>query len=333
MSNSRFDVVGIGNAIVDVLAKADDDFLAGHDLQKGAMTLIDGGAADRLYGEMAEPMEQSGGSAANTIAGLASLGAECAFIGKVHDDILGERFRDAIRGEGVTFETPAATDSATTARCLIFVTPDAQRPMQTYLGACVEPAPKDIDPEIIEGSKITYLEGYLWDPEDAKEAFIRAADIAHNAGNRVSLSLSDPFCVDRHRADFLRLLEGHVDILFANEHEIISLYEVNDFDEALQYVRGHCEIAALTRGEKGSVVVSGDEVHVIDAAPVEQVVDTTGAGDAYAAGFLYGITHHLDLHDAARIGGVAAAEVISHMGARPGEPLGSLIEHKLHINL
>ncbi len=333
MSNSRFDVVGIGNAIVDVLAKADDDFLAGHDLQKGAMTLIDGGAADRLYGEMAEPMEQSGGSAANTIAGLASLGAECAFIGKVHDDILGERFRDAIRGEGVTFETPAATDSATTARCLIFVTPDAQRTMQTYLGACVELAPKDIDPEIIEGSKITYLEGYLWDPEDAKEAFIRAADIAHNAGNRVSLSLSDPFCVDRHRADFLRLLEGHVDILFANEHEIISLYEVNDFDEALQYVRGHCEIAALTRGEKGSVVVSGDEVHVIDAAPVEQVVDTTGAGDAYAAGFLYGITHHLDLHDAARIGGVAAAEVISHMGARPGEPLGSLIEHKLHINL
>lgn len=333
MSNSRFDVVGIGNAIVDVLARADDDFLARHDLLKGAMTLIDGDTADRLYQEMSDPVEQSGGSAANTIAGLASLGGSCAFIGKVHDDVLGERFRDAIRAGGVTFETPASQDSSSTARCLIFVTSDAQRTMQTYLGACVELAPRDIDPAIIQESKIIYLEGYLWDPEDAKEAFIRAATIAHDAGNRVSLSLSDPFCVDRHRADFLRLLEGHVDILFANEQEIISLYEVDDFDEALQFVRGHCEIAALTRGEKGSVVVSGDEVHVVDAAPVEQVVDTTGAGDAYAAGFLYGITHHLDLHDAARIGGVAAAEVISHMGARPAEPLGSLIEHKLHINL
>lgn len=333
MNDTRFDVAGIGNAIVDVLAKTDDAFLATHDLSKGAMTLIDGDAAERLYKEMHDPMEQSGGSAANTIAGLASLGGACAFVGKVHDDALGDSFRDAIRGMGVTFDTPAATDSASTARCLIFVTPDAQRTMQTYLGACVELGPRDIDPEVIRNSKITYLEGYLWDPAAAKEAFIRAATIAHEAGNRVSLSLSDPFCVDRHRGDFLNLLEGHVDILFANEDEITSLYEVDDFDDALQYVRGHCEIAALTRSEKGSVIVSGDEVHVIDAAPVERVVDTTGAGDAYAAGFLYGITHHLDLHDAAHIGGVAAAEVISHMGARPAEPLGSLIEHKLHINL
>ncbi len=333
MSNARFDVVGIGNAIVDVLAKTDDAFLATHELSKGAMTLIDGAAAERLYLEMADPVEQSGGSAANTIAGLASLGASCAFIGKVHDDVLGDRFRGAIREAGVTFETPATKESAPTARCLIFVTPDAQRTMQTYLGACVELGPRDIDPAVIQDSKITYLEGYLWDPEAAKEAFIRAATIAHDAGNRVSLSLSDPFCVDRHRGDFLSLLEGHIDILFANEHEITSLYEVDNFDDALQYVRGHCEIAALTRGDKGSVVVSGDEVHVIDAEPVNKVVDTTGAGDAYAAGFLYGLTHHLDLHDAARIGGVAAAEIISHMGARPAEPLGSLIEHKLHINL
>ena len=333
MSNTRFDVTGIGNAIVDVLAKTDDAFLTTHGLPKGAMTLIDGDAAERLYKEMGNPVEQSGGSAANTIAGLASLGGACAFVGKVRDDTLGDSFRDAIRGMGVTFDTPAATDSAPTARCLIFVTPDAQRTMQTYLGACVELGTRDIVPDVIENSSITYLEGYLWDPEAAKEAFIRAATIAHEAGNRVSLSLSDPFCVDRHRSDFLNLLEGHVDILFANEEEIMSLYEVDDFDDALQYVRGHCEIAALTRSEKGSVVVSGEEVHVIDAAPVEQVVDTTGAGDAYAAGFLYGITHHLDLHDAARIGGVAAAEVISHMGARPAEPLGSLIEHKLHINL
>jgi len=333
MSNARFDVVGIGNAIVDVLAKTDDAFLATHDLPKGAMTLIDGDTAERLYKEMDSPLEQSGGSAANTIAGLASLGGECAFIGKVHDDGLGDSFRDAIRAMSVTFDTPSTTDSASTARCLIFVTPDAQRTMQTYLGACIELGPRDIDQEIVEAAKITYLEGYLWDPAAAKEAFIRAATIAHEAGNRVSLSLSDPFCVDRHRSDFLRLLEGHVDILFANEDEIKALYEVDDFDAALQYVRGHCEIAALTRGEKGSVVVSGDEVHVVDAAPVEQVVDTTGAGDAYAAGFLYGITHHLDLHDAACIGGVAAAEVISHMGARPAEPLGSLIEHKLHITL
>ncbi len=326
------DVVGIGNAIVDVLAKAEDSLLTEHDLAKGTMTLIDAETAERLYGVMSEPMEQSGGSAANTIAGLASLGANCAFIGKVRDDLLGDRFRAAIQELGVAFDTPAAHDSAPTAQCLILVTPDAQRTMQTYLGACVELGPRDIDPKVITDSKITYLEGYLWDRPEAKEAFVRAATIAHEAGNKVSLSLSDPFCVGRHRDDFLQLLEGHIDILFANEDEITSLYDVDEFDEALQYVRGHCEIAALTRGKKGSVVVSGQELHVIDAAPVSSVVDTTGAGDAYAAGFLYGITHHLDLCDAAHVGGVAAAEVIGHMGARPAEPLGTLIEHKLNIH-
>lgn len=329
MGDKRFHVVGIGNAIVDVLAKADDAFLESNEMIKGGMTLIDEITAGNLYGMMNAPMEQSGGSAANTIAAMASLGANCAFVGKVCDDLLGKRFTDAIHEIGVTFETPAAQDTTSTARCLIFVTPDAQRTMLTYLGTCVELGPRDIDPDIIADAQITYLEGYLWDPEDAKEAFIRAATIAHEAGNKVALSLSDPFCVDRHRDGFLKLLEGHVDILFANEIEITSLYQVDEFDDALQYVRGHCEIAALTRSEKGSVVVSGDEVHVVDAEPITSVVDTTGAGDAYAAGFLYGLTHHLGLRDAAHVGGIAAAEVIGHMGARPAEPLGSLIEHKL----
>ena len=329
--DKKFHVVGIGNAIVDVLAKTDDAFLERHGMAKGGMTLIDEITAGTLYGQLPVPIEQSGGSVANTMAGMASLGAKCAFVGKVCDDLLGQRFTDAIREIGVTFETPPAKDSTSTARCLICVTPDAQRTMMTFLGTCVELGPRDIDPEMIAAGEILYLEGYLWDPPEAKEAFLRAATIAHEAGNKVSLSLSDPFCVDRHREDFLQLLEGHVDILFANEQEIKTLYQVEEFDDALQYVRGHCEIAALTRSELGSVVVSGDEVHVIDAAPVEEVVDTTGAGDAYAAGFLYGLTHHLGLRDSAHVGGVAAAEVISHLGARPSEPLGSLIEHKLNI--
>ncbi|MBT3556521.1 MAG: adenosine kinase [Rhodospirillales bacterium] len=331
MSDKRFHVLGIGNAIVDVLARTDDAFLESREMVKGGMTLIDEITAGNLYGEMQAPMEQSGGSAANTIAAMASLGSDCAFIGKVCDDLLGERFTDAIREIGVTFETAPAQDTTSTARCLIFVTPDAQRTMLTYLGTCVELGPRDIDADMVADAQITYLEGYLWDPPEAKEAFIRAATIAHEAGNKVSLSLSDAFCVDRHRDDFLQLLEGHVDILFANEDEITSLYQVDEFDDALQYVRGHCEIAALTRSENGSVIVSGDEIHVIDAAPVTEVVDTTGAGDAYAAGFLYGMTHHLGLRDAAHVGSVAAAEVISHMGARPAEPLGSLIEHKLNL--
>ncbi len=331
LGNKKYHVVGIGNAIVDVLAKTEDAFLEQHGMTKGAMTLIDEQTAVSLYGELPAPMEQSGGSAANTMAGLASLGANCAFVGKVCDDMLGQRFMDAIREIGVTFETSPAVDSVSTARCLICVTPDSQRTMMTFLGACVEFGPRDIDPELIAASGIIYLEGYLWDPPKAKEAFVRAASIAHEAGNKVSLSLSDAFCVDRHRADFLQLLEGHVDILFANEEEITALYQVDEFDEALQNVRGYCEIAALTRGPKGSVIVSGDDVHVLDAADADPVVDTTGAGDAYAAGFLYGLTHHMGLRDCAHVGGVAAAEVIRHMGARPSEPLGKLIEHKLNI--
>ncbi len=336
MADWQYDVVGIGNAIVDVLARADDEFLKTRGVPKGAMTLIDDQTAESLYYEMIDLsnfIEQSGGSAANTISALASLGGKGAFIGKVRDDTLGDRFRDTIHYLGIEFSTPAATDSAPTARCLILVTPDAQRTMQTYLGACVELGPDDIDPDLIISSQVTYLEGYLFDRPAAKEAFIKAATIAHGGDGKVALTLSDAFCVERHRDDFLKLLEGHIDILFANEDEIKSLYRVDEFDEALQYVRGHCEIAALTRSEKGSVIVRGDELHVVDAEDLTSVVDTTGAGDAYAAGFLFGITHHLDLFDAARIGGIAAAEVIGHMGARPEEPLDKLIENKLRIKI
>lgn len=329
--SARFDVVGIGNAIVDVLAHADDDFLLRHGMNKGAMQLIDADTADRLYGDMGPGVECSGGSAANTIAGLASLGGRGAFIGKVRDDDLGRVFHHDIESIGVHFPTSAATDGAPTARCLINVTPDAERTMSTFLGACVELGPVDVDEDVIRASQVTYLEGYLWDKEDAKAAFVKAAELAHEAGREVSLSLSDPFCVDRHRDSFRELVENHVDILFANEEEILSLYRVGDFDTALQHVRGHCEVAALTRSAKGSVVVSGDEVHIVDAERGVNVIDTTGAGDAYAAGFLYGYTNDsaADLARCAKLGGIAAAEVISHFGARPETPLNELVAAKL----
>ena len=316
MAEPSFDVVGIGNAIVDVLAHAEEKFLADQKLAKGAMTLIDAAGAERLYGLMAPGVEASGGSAANTVAGLAGLGGKAAFIGKVADDQLGQVFGHDIRAVGVDFDTKPLKSGATTARCLIFVTPDAQRTMQTFLGACVELGPEDVDDGKVASSQAVYLEGYLWDPPRAKEAFLKAARIAKQAGRKVSLSLSDAFCVDRHREEFLELIEHHVDILFANENEITSLYQVRDFDSALQKVRGHCEIAALTRSEKGSVVIRGDEIHVVDAEKVAKVVDTTGAGDAYAAGFLYGYTQGKDLRRCARLGGMMAAEVISHYGAR-----------------
>ncbi len=325
MTQSITDVIGIGNAIVDVLSHAEDDFLVSHGLTKGVMTLIDAEQANRLYDNMGPGVEMSGGSAANTIAGLASLGGHGAFVGKVCDDQLGKVFRHDIRSLGVAFDTSAVHDSAPTARCLILVTPDAQRTMNTYLGACVELGPNDIDPATIAGAKITYLEGYLWDPPGAKDAFRKAVDIARQADRKVALSLSDPFCVDRYRHEFRELVEHGVDIVFANEDELKSLYEVETFDEGLQHIRGHCEIAALTRSEKGSVVVSGDEIHVVDAIPVDHVVDTTGAGDLYAAGVLFGLTQGLSLYDCGRIGGIAAAEVISHFGARPEVPLSSLI--------
>jgi sugar/nucleoside kinase (ribokinase family) len=329
MTAAQYDVVGIGNAIVDVIARADDAFLSAKKLAKGAMTLIDEGQADALYAAMGPGTESSGGSAANTMAGIASLGGKGAYFGKVRNDQLGQVFAHDMRAIGVSFESKAATNGPSTARCLILVTPDAQRTMNTYLGACVNLGPEDVDEAVVKDARVTYLEGYLWDPPRAKEAFVKAAKIAHAAGRKVSLSLSDAFCVGRHRDSFRDLVANHVDILFANESEIGSLYEVESFDAALQAVRGSCEIACLTRSEKGSVIVAGEEVHVIDAERAGAVVDTTGAGDLYAAGFLYGWTHGYGLARAGRIASVAAAEAISHVGARPQTNLKALVKQRL----
>ena len=324
-NGATFDILGIGNAIVDVIAHADDRFLTDRGITKGGMTLIDADGATSLYGDMAAGIEMSGGSAANTIAGAASLGARAAYIGKVRNDQLGEVFAHDIRAIGVHYDTPLAEAGPPTARCLILVTPDAQRSMNTFLGASQELGPDDVDAALVAAATITYLEGYLWDPVHAKAAFRKAMDIAHGAGRQVAMTLSDSFCVDRYRQEFRELVDHQIDILFANEDEIKSLYEVDDFDDALQAVRGKCDIVALTRSEKGSVILTGGEVHVIDAAPVAKVVDTTGAGDLFAAGFLYGITNGLGPAESAGIGGRAAAEVISHMGARPEIDLKTLL--------
>jgi len=329
VSDTRFDVIAIGNAIVDILVHAEDEFLNTHGLLKGAMALVDSDAAQSLYDKVGPAVECSGGSAANTIAGLASLGGRGAFVGKVRDDQLGRVFIHDMRAAGVHFETPPAAHGPATATSLVLVTPDAERTMQTYLGACVDLGPADIDVDAVGDAAVTYLEGYLWDPPAAKEAFLKAADAAHQRGRKVALSLSDPFCVDRHRDDFAELVTNHVDILFANEDEILSLYQVDEFDAALQIVRGQCDIAAMTRGAKGCVVVRGDEVHIIDAEAVDTVVDTTGAGDAFAAGFLSGYTQREELAIAARMGNIAAAEVISHLGARPATPLKELVAERL----
>jgi sugar/nucleoside kinase (ribokinase family) len=316
MTDRKFDVTAIGNAIVDVLAKADDALLQEHKLPKGAMNLIDAETAEKLYSIMGPGVEASGGSAGNTISGIAALGGKAAYIGKVADDQLGKIFTHDIRAVGVTYDTPPLKGGLPTARSLIFVTPDAQRTMQTFLGACTQLGPEDVNMDYITSSKVVYLEGYLWDLPRAKAAMREAALKAKDGGVKVSLTLSDAFCVARFRDEFLELAEKYVDILFANETEILSLYQVERFDDALQRVRAHCEIAALTRSEKGSVIVNGDEVHVIDAVPGVKVVDTTGAGDAYAAGFLYGYTQGHDLATCGRLGGVMAAEVISHFGPR-----------------
>jgi len=331
MADQTLDVVGIGNAIVDVIAHSTDAFLQEQELAKGGMMLIDADRATELYGLMEPALEMSGGSAANTIAGIASFGGKAGFIGKVRNDQLGDVFAHDIRALGVTYGTPSATEGAPTARCLILVTPDAQRTMNTFLGACQALGPDDVDPYLIESAQITYLEGYLWDPEMAKAAFRKAMDIAHAANRKVALTLSDAFCVDRYREEFRELVKNQVDILFANESEITSLYETKDFDEALQQVRQDCDFAALTRSEKGSVVFSNDEIHVIDAQPGVKVVDSTGAGDMYAAGFLYGLTNGKSLHDCGRLGGLAAAEVISHVGARPETSYKDLMKAKLGL--
>ena len=323
------DVVGLGNAIVDVIAHAEEAFLAAEGMAKGGMTLIEADRAESLYARMGPAVEMSGGSAANTMAGIASLDGRAAFIGKVKDDQLGAIFAHDIRSAGVAFRTRPARGGAPTARCLIFVTPDAQRTMNTYLGASVELGPEDVDEALIAAAQVTYLEGYLWDRPRAKDAFRKAARIAHGAGRKVALTLSDPFCVERHRAEFQELVRGPVDILFANEAEIRALWQVRDFDAALSATRGLVQIAALTRSEKGSVVLSNGKTESVPAEPVQRVVDTTGAGDLFAAGFLHGLTQGRPPAEAARIGAIAAAEVIAHVGARPERPLKALVAERL----
>jgi sugar/nucleoside kinase (ribokinase family) len=316
MAAQRFDLLGIGNAIVDVVARTDEGFLSKHDMRKGAMTLIDEETAHSLYAAMPGGLESSGGSVANTCAVAALLGARTAFLGKVADDPLGVAFRGDIQAAGVHFPTPPLRDGAPTARCLILVTPDAQRTMHTYLGACIAFGEHDLDASLIADAAILYLEGYLFDPPAAQTAFRRAAELSHASGRKVALSLSDPFCVDRHRPAFRELVRGHIDILFANEAEICSLYQENEFPAAAERARRDVELAALTRSEAGSVVLNGAQTIEVAAEPA-QVLDTTGAGDAYAAGFLAALTAGRDLQAAGKLGSIAAAAVIEQYGARP----------------
>ena len=328
MTDTAFDVLGIGNAIVDVIAETTDAFIAEQKLDKGIMRLIDEDESTRLYGAMGPGIEVSGGSAANTIAGVAALGGRASFIGRVRNDELGDVFAHDIRAQGVSFKSAQATDGPLTARCLVLVTPDAQRTMNTYLGACIHLSASDVDTDAVAASRAVYLEGYLWDAPEGPAIFARAAEAAAKAGREVSMTLSDPFCVDRHRDDFLAFIRAHVDILFANEVEIASLYQVENFDEAARRVSDDVKIAALTRSEKGSVIVAGSGRTVVSAHSA-RVVDTTGAGDLYAAGFLYGYATGASLERAGRIGSVCAGEIISHIGARPRANLRTLIAEQL----
>jgi sugar/nucleoside kinase (ribokinase family) len=329
MSDPIYGVVAVGNALVDVLSETSDAFIAEqkklHGMEKGAMTLIDEPRAVELYAQMGQAIETSGGSAANTMAGFASFGGKGGFIGKVADDVLGKVYQNDMRSQGIKYDTQPLALGAPTGRCLILVTPDAHRTMNTFLGASVELSPNDIDEDLIASAKVTYLEGYLFDKPLAKKAFIKAAETAHDAAHRVALTLSDPFCVGRHRDDFLNLVQNHVDILFANEDEIKSLFQKDNFDDALNAVKDHCEVAVLTRSEKGAVIASNGKIIKVAAEPVTKVVDTTGAGDQFAAGFLYGFTQGLPLEKCGQLGAIAAAEVISHIGPRPQRKLAELI--------
>jgi sugar/nucleoside kinase (ribokinase family) len=319
------DVTAVGNAIVDVLATADESLLTRCALIKGSMALVDEARALDLYGQMGQAVELSGGSAANTAAGVASLGGRAAFVGKVRADQLGEVFTHDIRAAGVRFDTKPLREGPPTARSLIMVTPDAQRTMNTFLGASREFGPDDIDEALIARSKVVYIEGYLWDAPSTEEAIAKLTHAAAASGTKLAISLSDPFCVDRHRATFLELIERHVDLVFANEAEIRALYQVERLEDAISAIRGQADVVVITRSAQGSVVLVGQETFAIPAERVERVVDTTGAGDLYAAGFLHGYTRELAPAHCARLGGICAAEVISHMGARPERPLGTLI--------
>ncbi len=326
MPNTKYDVLTVGNAIVDIIARADDDFLVRENITKSAMNLIDTDRAEHLYSVMGPAVETSGGSAGNTAAGIASLGSKAAYFGKVADDHLGTIFTHDIRSIGVSFETKPLEGTPPTARSMIFVTPDGERTMNTYLGACVEFGPQDVDADVVAGSQITYFEGYLWDPPRAKDAIRLAAKIAHENNRQVAITLSDTFCVDRYRDEFLELMRsGTVDILFANEGELKSLYQTSDLASATSAVKKDIGLAIVTRGEEGSMVISENEIVEVDAHSIDRLEDTTGAGDLYAAGFLHGLTSGRGLKDCAKIGGLAAAETIQHIGPRPQVSLKDLL--------
>ncbi|MCQ2005825.1 adenosine kinase [Rhizobium sp. NRK18] len=322
---SRFDVLTVGNAIVDILARCDEKFLVDNGIIKGAMNLIDGDRAELLYSRMGPAVEASGGSAGNTAAGVANFGGRAAYFGKVADDQLGEIFAHDIRAQGVHYRTHAKGISPPTARCMIFVTPDGERSLNTYLGACVELGPEDVEADVVADALVTYFEGYLWDPPRAKEAIVECCRIAHEAGRETSMTLSDSFCVGRYRAEFLELMRsGTVDIVFANRDEALSLYETTDFDLALDSIAKDCKLAAVTMSEDGVVIVRGDERIRIPATPIAQLVDTTGAGDLFAAGFLFGYTKGLDLETCGKLGCLAAGVVIQQIGPRPMSSLEDL---------
>lgn len=322
----KYDVTAVGNAIVDMLCQVDDGFMDSHTLEKGMMTLVDQNRSQQLFEAMSSITQQSGGSAANTVAGIASFGGKCAYIGKVSDDEAGKVFRHDMLAQGIDFDTaPGDEGQPPTAKCMIFVTPDADRTMATYLGVSTELAPDDLDGEKIRNAQVTYLEGYLFDKELAKEAFNAAAMMAHMAGNQVALTLSDPFCVNRHRDDFLKLVDGHIDILFANEQELLALYQTENFDEAIEKIGQTVSVCAVTQGAQGATIIADGKKYTVAAEKVEKLVDTTGAGDLFAAGFLYGYTRGMDPQKCGELGAAAAAEVISHVGARPEKQLKTLL--------
>jgi sugar/nucleoside kinase (ribokinase family) len=333
VGDTKYDVLGIGNAIFDVLVKTDDAFLLAHGMTKGSMMLIDEARAAAIYRDMGPATEMSGGAAANTIVGLASLGARAAYIGKVKDDQIGRMYTHDIRAAGVTFKTKPAAGGPATGCSYILVTGDGERTMNTYLGAAQDLKPADVDPAAIAAAKIVYLEGYLWDPKDAKDAFVKASRIAHQGGRQVALTLSDAFCVDRYRGEFIELMKiGMIDVIFANESELHSLYQTSDFDTALKLLRSDVELGVVTRSEKGCVVASRAGVVAVPAFPIETIVDTTGAGDLFAAGFLFGLVRNAGYENAGKLGALAAAEVIQHIGARPQISLKELArQHGLPV--
>lgn len=328
MTNGNLDLVGIGNAIVDVLSKTQENFLQDNKIHKGTMTLIEADQAEALYAKMGPGMEISGGSAANTVAAFAAMSGKAGYIGKVSNDQLGNVFRHDIRATGVQFDTPALQDGPPTARCLILITPDAQRTMCTFLGACVWITPSDLNEEMLKNAAVTYLEGYLFDRDRAKQTFFKASDIVRGAGKKVALTLSDPFCVERHKGEFLDLITKGVDILFSNEAEIKALFDTHKMEEAMVRAREACPLTIITRSDKGSVIVTDKDVVEVPAEPVAQIVDTTGAGDMYAAGFLYGYTRGKPVAECGRIGSIAASEVIAHVGARPQSDMKQLLADK-----